>query len=188
MKDEFKTTEKNLKIDKNNNSIKTNDRETINMSLKDDSNFLSVFSKTETMVINSEVANFLENQVQAFKPNQLLTLNVTTNCVDDNEKEEYKKAIKEYYSQRYFFLTGEIKRNYLIAYVLFFIGFIILALSVFMQINFNSAIWSEVIDIMAWVFLWEAIDIIAFKTKALRVEKKRCVAFVNMNVNFIEGN
>lgn len=69
----------------------------INMTVKDDTDFLSVFSTGDTPVISSEVAEFLENSTQSIRPKEQLILKIHSDCIDDNEKKEYGRAIKEYY-------------------------------------------------------------------------------------------
>ena len=59
-------------------------------------------------------------------------------------------------------------------------GVITLALA----FRINSNIWSEVVDIAAWVFLWEAVDIGTFKNRELRLKRKRYLAYMSMKVEF----
>ena len=58
----------------------------INMTVKDDSNFLSVFSQSDTPVINTEVAEFIENSTNSVLPKEQLTLRIHSDCIDDTEK------------------------------------------------------------------------------------------------------
>ena len=62
----------------------------INMTVKDDTDFLSVFSIGDTPVISSEVAEFLESSTHSVLPKEQLALRIHSNCIDDNEKEEYR--------------------------------------------------------------------------------------------------
>lgn len=42
----------------------------IKMAVKDDTNFLSVFSESETPVISGEVADFIENKTMSVPPKE----------------------------------------------------------------------------------------------------------------------
>jgi len=42
--------------------------------------------------------------------------------------------------------------------------------------------WAEVIDIIAWVFLWEAVDISIFKNRSLRIRQVRYLSYIEMKV------
>lgn len=156
----------------------------VNMTVKDDTDFLSVFSAGNTPVISSEVAEFLENSTHAVLPKEQLTLKIHSDCIDDNEKEEYRRAIKEYYTERYIANKRELKRNSIIALLLALAGVITLAAAFFIEHQTASPIWTEVVDIIAWVFLWEAVDISAFKNRQLRVKRTRYLSFLSMNIEF----
>ena len=159
-------------------------RVTINMTVKDDTDFLSVFSVGDTPVISSEVAEFLESSTHSIMPKEQLTLKIHSACIDDNEKEEYRRAIKEYYTERYITNNRELKRNAVIVLLLALAGVITLALAFFIEHQTANLFWTEVVDIIAWVFLWEAVDISAFKNRGLRLKRFRCLAFMALNIEY----
>jgi len=70
------------------------------------------------------------------------------------------------------------KRNTFISIALAIIGVLVLALS-FLT---SSMMWAEVIDIIAWVFLWEAVDISIFKNRSLRIRQVRYLSYIEMKV------
>lgn len=156
----------------------------INMIVKDDSGFLSPFSENESPSISSEVAEFLENETKTMLPRQLLTLRIKSNCIDDNEKVMYVKAINEYYTKTYIVNEKEIKKNNIISIILFSIGLIILTFA----IAFPNVIWSEVLDITAWVFLWETVDIMVFKNRYQKMQRYRYLSFLSMSIEYYDLN
>lgn len=170
----------------NQRRYKKNDdgRVIINMIVKDDSGFLSPFSENESPSISSEVAEFLENETKTMLPRQLLTLRIKSNCIDDNEKVMYVKAINEYYTKTYIVNEKEIKKNNIISIILFSIGLIILTFA----IAFPNVIWSEVLDITAWVFLWETVDIMVFKNRYQKMQRYRYLSFLSMNIEYYDLN
>ena len=157
----------------------------INMTVKDDTDFLSVFSIGDTPVISSEVAEFLESSTHSVLPKEQLALRIHSNCIDDNEKEEYRQAIKEYYTERYTANKRELKRNTMIALLLTLAGVVALVAAFLIEHQTANPIWTEVVDIIAWVFLWEAVDISAFKNRGLRLKRFRCLAFMSMKIEYI---
>lgn len=150
----------------------------ISMNVKDDKDFLSVFSKQETPVISESVADFIEHSAATVPPSEKIILNIISNCIDDTEKIDYERAIKEYYTEKYLANKQEMKRNTFISIALAIIGVLVLALS-FLT---NSMMWAEVIDIIAWVFLWEAVDISIFKNRSLRIRQVRYLSYIEMKV------
>ena len=138
----------------------------VNMTVKDDSDFLSVFSQSDTPVISSEVAEFIENSTDSILPKEQLTLRIHSDCIDDNEKVLYRESIKEYYAEKRVAIARELKRNNIVSLLLTLTGVLILVLEMIFEYKLSSLIWSEVIDIAAWVFLWEAVDISAFGNRS----------------------
>ena len=49
----------------------------------------------------------------------------------------------------------------------------------------NSVLWMRVFDIVAWVFIWEAVDIIAFKCKELKINQLKYLNLIDMKIEFI---
>ena len=158
----------------------------INMTVKDDSNFLSVFSQSDTPVINTEVAEFIENSTNSVLPKEQLTLRIHSDCIDDTEKAIYRDAIKEYYREKRIADSRELNRNNIIALLLTVAGVAVLAFQLFFEYITRNLIWAEVIDIVAWVLLWEAVDIIAFGNRSLRVKCKRYLSYMSMKIEYAD--
>jgi hypothetical protein len=159
-------------------------RQTIRMNVSDDSNFLSVFSENDTPVISRDVAEFIEESTYSPKPADGLTLCIKSNCIDDDEKILYRKAIRVYYTEKYAAVNRELKKNHLIALALGVIGIFVLAAAIVVGYFYESAIWAEVIDIVAWVFLWEAVDIAFLETRKLKLDRQKYIAYVMMDIEY----
>ena len=158
----------------------------INMTVKDDSDFLSVFSQSDTPVIGSEVAEFLENSTSSILPKEQLTLRIHSDCIDEAEKELYREGIREYYSEKSIANERELKRNNVVSLLLLIAGVLVLALQLILEYSFNSVIWAEVIDIAAWVFLWEAADIRFFGNRSLLLKNKRYRSYLSMKIEYVD--
>ena len=156
----------------------------INMNVKDDTDFLSVFSESNVPVISSEVAEFIENSSFSVMPKEKLTLKIYSDCIDDEEKVIYRKAIEEYYTERYIVNERELKRNYIIILVLTLFGVITLIGAYFIDNRTGISFLMEIVDIAAWVFLWEAVDISVFHLRELRVKRRRYLSFLTMNIEY----
>ena len=155
----------------------------INMNVKDDSNFLSVFSSSATPVISGEVADFIEGCTHASPPGEQFTLRIYSDCIDGEEQEIYRSAIKEYYTGRYIASKKELKRNKVIVLLLALFGVLTLSLAFMI----DNIIWSEVIDIAAWVFLWEAVDVSFFRNRSIKYDELRCLSHMTMKVEYYDS-
>lgn len=165
-----------------------NGRIIVNMNVGDDSNFLSMFSVTANPVISSEVAEFVEFSTRLLPPGADITLRIHSNCIDDQEKKIYTAAIKQFYQEQYIVIAKELRRNNVITMLLALAGIACLGLMFALERFLSSAIWIEVIDIVAWVFLWEAVDIRFFRNRKLKSDKLRYVSFMNMNIEYLGGD
>ena len=161
-----------------------NGRAVINMTVKNDDSFLSAFSTTDAPVISSEVAEFLENNIENVPPTEKLALCIHSSCIDSEEENLYRKGIKEYYSEKYISNEQKLKHNKMLVSLFGFVGVLILALAVYIGYHYDSPVWTEVIDIVAWVFVWEAVDIGAFQNRTLRVNRMRYQKLAEMDVRF----
>lgn len=164
----------------------SDNRVVVRMNIKDDKDFLSVFSQSETPVISDAVADFIENSTAAIPPSEKIVLEIYSTCIDDSEKIDYRTAIKEYYTEKYIANKRDIKRNTYIAFALGLIGILILALAFVIEYKTGSFMWAEVIDIIAWVFLWEAVDISVFHNKSLRLKQMRYLSYISMDILYPE--
>lgn len=157
----------------------------INMTVKNDEGFLSPFSENNSYVISDEVADFIENSTKEALPKDQYTLYIHSNCIDDGEKEMYKKAINEYYTKQYIAIKREISRNRRAVIVMALIGVMFLALALALDYN-GFAIWTEVVDIAAWVFLWEAVYLEFFDNKKSRIKMKYCLSYLSMKIVYLD--
>ncbi|MDD6122499.1 MAG: hypothetical protein PUD27_03450 [Solobacterium sp.] len=154
----------------------------IDMAVLDDSEFISPFSMSEIPIINKEVAEFIENSTIGIPPKEKLKLIIYSDCIDEDEQMLYRKAIKEYYRQRYEISRKELIRNRIAIIIMFIVGVIILAISIF---KVNTLISSEVIDIIAWVLIWEAADVSLFTNRSLRLKERRYRSYITMEIEYV---
>lgn len=179
-----KESERNLLLDRHH--LRDSDgRIIVDMTVNDDTNFLSVYSENPSPVICTEAAAFIENCTAAIPPHEQLTLRIHSDCIDDLEKEIYRRAISEYYRKQYSANEIERKRNNLIVFLLTAAGVLTLLAEVFLLEFTDYQIWAEMIDIVAWVLLWEAVDISIFRNKALRMKRKRYFSYISMKIEYI---
>ena len=65
------------------------------------------------------------------------------------------------------------------------IGVVVLAVMFFLD-KFEVGILVEVVDIAAWVFLWESVDIHFLTNNVMRLKRRRYIRLMNMNIVFCE--
>lgn len=184
----FKTLKRKLDDNVNNLSHErdSDGRVVINMRVMNDDGFLSPFSPYDNPVLSDDVTDFLDKTTKSVLPNEQLCLKIKSNCIDDEEKSLYSKAIKETYAEEYLENERALKRNTAFSVVLGLLGVTVLILLFIFESTVANAIWGEVIDILAWVLLWEAFDLYIFGSQEFKLKRLRCLAFISMKVDYID--
>lgn len=156
------------------------------MVVKDDDGFLSPFSKNSAPVISSDVADFIESQTESFPPKTGFVLHVHSDCIDASEQDVYRDSIRAYYTERFLAAKHSLRRNLFVALFLALLGVLTLTFAVLTELFHVGSVWNEVVDIVAWVLLWESVDISLFRNHSLFSSRKRYLAFLSMDVKFFK--
>lgn len=163
-----------------------NDEGIINLTVRDDSQILSPYSQPNKPVISEELADYLENQSKAFRPKAALSINVYSDCIDDDEKKVYDKAIRNYFSLKLTEAERDAKRKTAISLVFTAIGVFALVLTLILTAKGLGDVIAECLDIFAWVFLWEAVDQYFIERKTILFKRKRYETFVLSKISFFK--
>ena len=158
---------------------------TINLTVYDDSNFLSPYSSDNEEIISDEVAGFLENSAKQIKPTRSLKINIKSKTIAENEKPVYLRAIKNYYENESVEIKRNLKFNLIATLILFAISVVVLLVLFLVVAKFNIQVLTEIVTIMAWVFLWEAVDLFFIRRPLLRRELHRCENLKNSEIVFL---
>ena len=159
----YSKLKKELLQNKNCPTMSTNDN-TIHISVDDISQVISPYSEDNRPVINNEFAEFLNNSVKDISIKQNITLEITSkNC----DHETISSAIKSYYYNEFVDSQRKLKFNLFASLSTLIIGLLALALSLLQNVVSYSLL-AGVIDIFAWVFVWEAVDLFFFRRAELK--------------------
>ena len=160
-------------------------RAIIPMTVRDDSDFLSPFSEGATPLISADVAEYLEEKTEEIPRGKGLVLQIRSSCIDPAEQEAYRLGVKEFYLIRYLSVRRELRRNLLLALILAAAGMLLLLATHLIDTHLGLPYWMELTDIVAWVFVWEAVDTLVFGSHDLRTQKLRCLSFMDMKIEFL---
>ena len=188
MKNIFSKAQK--QVDKRTKSITYNkdskNRIIVNMVVENDNEFLSPFSESNSPIISEQVATFIENSTDSIKQNEKLSLHIKHNNITVEKQEKYRKAISEYYTQKYIKTNLEYRRNNIIVASLTLLGILVLTLQLLFDYIISNSILSEVINIFAWVLLWEAVDVGFFKNHKIKLKQNRYLSYIDMDITFTQ--
>lgn len=160
-------------------------RSIIDMVVKDDSNFLSPYYG-KYPVINSDVAEYLDNSQKAVLPKSEIRIKIKSNVIDDNEKIIYEEAIKNHYHYVRMHILKELLSNRWTSFAMFIVGIIVIAFMIVANYMEIPEVWSTVLEIIGWVFIWEAADKSFIERKTIRNQLRYANKMINAVIEFEE--
>lgn len=156
----------------------------VHMTVLDDSDFLSPLSYHRAEVLSSEVSSFLEKRVNAMPPQKRVAVHIHSDCIDEQEQVRYRAAVATTFRDAYDELAQESRRSVISAVVMLLFGVLLLGVMWALSAGNRSEILIEVVDIFAWVFVWEAVDTF-FLTRTVQLQqKKRCLSLIYAKICF----
>lgn len=181
----IKKEKEEIMIGKNDVSYNKDGAGIINIHVKEDSGFLSPYSIDGKEVISSELATFLEDAVKEIPPTREIHLEISGDTIDAHEQEVYPRAIHQYYKSQLIDIDRKLKRNKTSALIMLLIGIAVLGVYIALSLSLSDAhVFVEVIDIAAWVFVWEAVDLFFISRKEMLWEKKKYHHLYHASVSF----
>ncbi len=128
----------------------------------------------------------LQNVTKSFKTpaGEVRAVNGVSLTVNDGEKPVYDSAIRNYFHAKADGTQLSLRRNLLVSVIFTVIGIMGLAAMLLLDHFFASAIWTEVVDIFAWVFVWEAVDRFFIERRRLLRDRRKYQAFTQARISF----
>lgn len=151
----------------------------VKISISDETSLFSPFAENNQTVISGEFANFLDNAVKDVPINEDLNLEITTNKYTEKS---ISKAIKNYYYSEFIETERKLKNNLLLTLITLFVGIGALAAALILTYNGTLVLLQGAIDIFAWVFLWETVDLFFFRRPELKFQQHRQINLINAKI------
>ena len=156
----------------------------IKINVKNDDGFLSPYTLKDTPILSSETVEFLEHAVKDTDNDDEISFEISSNVIDENEEKEYADAIKNYYSREIVETKEKFKKNTISSAVMIFLGILVFALRIIFSSNFQNEIVLNVLDVVAWVFVWEATDLFFFKRSEIRAKQLKNLKIYTADIVF----
>jgi len=158
----------------------------VDFCVHSDDDFLSPYSLRSNAELSEDASRFIERSLETVPVKEQVRLRVHSNVITAEEEKAYKEAIKVYYEERFEAVNREKKRLFIIATLMALVGVFALTMMIALEVaGRHTAVLSEVIDIFAWVFLWEAVDLFFFEATALRLKSWRYLALSACVVEYL---
>ncbi len=158
----------------------------VDLCVHNDDDFLSPYSLRSSVELSTGAAEFIERSVDSAPVKEQVRLRVHSDVITQEERCAYDKAIHTYYEDRFACVQREKKRLLVIAAIMAWIGIIALTIMIGLEVTgTRTAVLSEIIDIFAWVFLWEAVDLSCLEYASLRLKSWRYAALSACVVEYL---
>ncbi len=160
-------------------------RALVRLRVRNDDGFLSPFYAEGCPVISGETAAFLEQSVKHVRPENKVRFVISGNCVEETERPLYQKAIENYYRQEFSETRDQIRRNTAAGTVMTAIAVLVFLLAITLTALSAATLILDVLDVVAWVFLWEAVDLFFLQRPILRIKQLRNLQIATAKVDFV---
>ena len=151
----------------------------VHLNINTSAEILSPYRENNQPLISGEFAQFLENSVKdiSVKQDLVLEINCSNAC-----KDLIAPGIKNYYYNQFVESERNLKRNLLFSLTSLLAGIIVLLLTNIFQYYDLSFVLTNTLDILAWVFVWEAFDLFFFRRTEYKYIQYRQMNFINAKI------
>ena len=145
----------------------------------------SKFSSDTNRVLNEELGVSINNMAKSVDRKNNINLNIEVDDCNKEKQDELAGDIKKYFSREKMEIDLTIKRIWIIASLLFVFGAGLIA--VIATINMSFVLYT-IVEICAWVFLWECVDLLCFQIPINRLRERRYEKLIKMKISFTSIN
>lgn len=182
----LKEIRKMLKSSRKEHEHDERQRAIVDLRVIDDSDFLSPYSTGKHNVISADVSDFIEHSMQGIHPDEEIHIRIHSDVISDDEKTEYTQAIRNHYADKYRDSCFEKKQLQRTAVIMTIIAVVSLSFMIGLDISgLRSAVFTEIVDIFAWVFMWEAVDIFFLQCTMLSFKQKRYLRLADSEIEYL---
>ncbi len=161
-------------------------REIVDITISDSENLLSIYNPDGKKIISTEMANVIDNSTKSTSINKDIHLRFSCNSNSSEKEDIYKQAIKNYYLNEFADKERRLHNNFLITIFVFVMA--VLFLTLFFILEKVNCPWylNYFIEIVAWVFAWETVDLIFFQRQLIRYEQRKDLQIIYAHITFLE--
>ena len=159
----------------------------IEMKAEKVEDLVSPFCIGDDLILTESFEKFLENSASPIEPHLAIDLKVNNAKNFSNEdRKAIKYAIKNHYTKKISLENDNLRRNMIDNIVLFIASIVVLALILVIEAVKFTTLIRQVLDILAWVLLWEVFDNFFLRRRVLRSAAIKNYQLLNMRVEFID--
>lgn len=146
-------------------------RAVIRLGVSDRESVFSEYSTDDRLFLSEDFASHIENRANGLYKEKDLTIEVVRREGCEVSEGEIKSAVVNYYTDKLVHQSRRYGRNGMMTLVMLVVGLVFLAASLTLGgFDLIAEMFVGVLDIAAWVFIWEAVDKFFFERNLLKIE------------------
>ena len=179
--------EESTKIDYEFDNYNSRNEAEVLMKIENEDDIVSSLSMGEDLMVNESFETFISNSVSHIEPDKKIDLKISCeNNIYDDEKTNIKNAIKNHYTKKISSINDDLHKNAIDNIFLTVASVAVLALIIVLSKFSYLTLLIEILDIFAWVLLWEVFDNFIFRRRELRKIAIKNYQILNMRIEFLE--
>ena len=182
----IKEIKKELSAHKNEHRKDENGRVLVDLRVINDESFLSPYSTEGHNIISEELSDFIEHSLAPVPSDKPIRFRIFSDVITDEEQKEYRKAIHSHYADKYRYTCIQKKNLHKLALIMALVAVAALGFMIGIDIvGKRTEIFTEIVDIFAWVFMWEAVDIFFLECTMLSFKQKRYLRLYESEIEYL---
>ncbi|MBQ8402919.1 MAG: hypothetical protein IJX55_00655 [Clostridia bacterium] len=177
---------KELKNCKKEQETDADGRIMVDLRVINDNDFLSPYSTANHNAISEGVSDFIEHSLSDVSSEKPIHFRIYSDVITKAEQEEYTRAIHSHYADKYRQTCLEKKKLHNVALIMSLVAVAALSFMIGIDIaGLRTEIFTEIVDIFAWVFMWEAVDIFFLECTMLRFKQRRYLRLADSVIEYL---
>ncbi len=180
---------KELKNCKKAQAVDAEGRVVVDLRVINDNDFLSPYSTANHNAISEGVSDFIEHSLSDVFPEKPIHFRIYSDVITKEEQVEYTQAIHNHYADKYRQTCLEKKKLHNVAIIMALVAVAALSFMIGIDIaGLRTEVFTEIVDIFAWVFMWEAVDIFFLECTMLRFKQRRYLRLADSVIEYFGLN
>ena len=159
----------------------------VNIKIENKEQIISNYSYDEHDKLNKDLADFIMTKTKRTHISQDIKLNIYTKEVI--KKTEVESTIKNHFNEERLEIKEDLKRSNIFVLVMFGLGILTFAILVALyKKSVNNFYFEMVLEIAAWVFIWEAVDVLFLQRPKIRKRYMQLQKLCSARVEIVNDN
>ena len=162
-------------------------REIVDITIADCDSILSAYKPDGKKVISNDIAEVISTATKSTTRNKDINLRIACEKYAPEKDIIYKNAIKNYYVNEFADKQQKLHNNTIITLIVFALAIVSFGFLFLVEEFFNLPwIIVEFIDVIAWVFAWETVDLLFFQRQLIKFSSQNDLKIIYAHITFFK--